>query len=206
LARLELAKQCLLEGFERCIWIDADVVIFLPSLLNIDPHLPFGFCREVWLGRDGLGRLICDERVNNSVCVFRQDSIEWLENYIANCNSIVKQLPILRDNLEVGTRYLTNLHRLQRLPLIDHVGLISRLLMEAILRQDTGTLRLFMERTGGPLYAANLCNYFRTRASDPRVIDDKYRAVFRTLVDRGDEILNSIWYAGDALRGARNPS
>ena len=62
LARLLLMRQCFLEGFDRTIWIDADVVVFNPDLLSIDPELSFGYSREVWVEQAQLDDVISHRR------------------------------------------------------------------------------------------------------------------------------------------------
>jgi len=47
LARLELAKKFLAEGYDRTIWIDADVIVFGSENFNVDIREDFAFCRNI---------------------------------------------------------------------------------------------------------------------------------------------------------------
>ena len=47
LARLELGKKFLAEGYDRTIWIDADVIVFDSENFNVDIREDFAFCRNI---------------------------------------------------------------------------------------------------------------------------------------------------------------
>jgi len=69
-ARLIAAKQLLSEGWDRAVWMDADLVVFDSENFNLDLTGGYAFCREVWLDRTVLGRPQFRLTVNNSVSVF----------------------------------------------------------------------------------------------------------------------------------------
>jgi hypothetical protein len=159
LARLVYARQCLLDGFNRAIWVDADVIVFCPSSLRVDPNLSCGYCREVWVDREESGAVVPDPKVNNAVCQFTNEAIEHLESYIDHCYSTIRELPEIRDGLEVGTRYLSATHSSKAL--ILNVGLINPVIMQAILEDDEDLLARYIEWQGSYVYAANLCHSIR---------------------------------------------
>jgi hypothetical protein len=163
LARLQFVRECLLEGFDRCIWIDADVVVFAPARFCLSERLSFAFCKEVWVELDHQGLPIYRTKVNNCVCVFDRASLPLVEGYIERCLAIMGEIPSPRDHLEVGTRHLTALHEKSPLSLIKSVGLFSPVVMSAVLLRDKKILEPFMKHHGEPLYAANLCNNFTGR-------------------------------------------
>jgi len=170
LARLLLARQYLQQGFDRVIWIDADVLIFAPSLLHIDPDLSCAFCREVWMHRNYGGLLHASFKINNSACMFRNDcyGVQYLEDYISACVSIVARLPCILDHTEVGTKFLTARNRHSPLPVMSGFGTLSPVMLYALLQSDAEVLKSFMDYQTGPLYAVNLCNFFRsTHTSRP---------------------------------------
>src|SRR5581483_406260 len=49
LARLELIRLKLAEGYDRAIWIDADVFVFAPHKLKLEIATRYAFARETWI-------------------------------------------------------------------------------------------------------------------------------------------------------------
>ena len=88
LARLELAARFLAEGYERAVWIDADVLVFDPQRFEINVNNSFTVSREVCLYlEDGW----CIERgVNNSVAVFQRENtfLRFFERVQINISGI----------------------------------------------------------------------------------------------------------------------
>jgi hypothetical protein len=179
LARLVCAKE-LLQQHDRAIWVDADVVVFDPDGLTLAVEAPFAFCREAWLSRSAEGQLSCSTRVNNMVAVFARQS-PILDFYIHACETIVREAtgPVAR--LDIGTRFLTVLQHACPLPLLSEVALLSPVLLDAIARGEERLVKLYMERLGVPVRAANLCASFRGQRVDGVTVDDR---LFATVVDR----------------------
>lgn len=205
LARLLLARQCLEEGFDRVVWIDADLAVFNPRGLCLDPSLSYGYCREVWVERDRSSRISAFLKVNNSACSFRNDhdARTHLDDYIAACTSIVAGLTHLRDHTEVGTKFLTSQHQQRSLPILRGFGLISPVVMQALLSSETEVLKLFMTWQGGPLHGANLCNFFRaTTKVGPRITDEVYSAVLDKLMENEGCVLNGLQIADSSPMAA----
>ena len=190
LARLYLMRRFLLDGFSRALWIDADVIMFAPNKLTLDDNLSLGFSKETWIRRLPSGELYIESQVNNSVCLFQLKSISALENYIQACLTTVERLPILRDQLEVGTRLLTDLHRKRALPLLRHFGLLPPCVLDAIIDFDHELLTRFMLAQGEYLYAANLCHFFRKSAL--AIKDNIFDRVISTLLNTEGRILNDL--------------
>src|SRR6185295_2010938 len=67
LSRLELVKDAHRRGYDRAIWLDADVLVFRPELFTIDVVEGYAFSRETWVTRVG-DRWRAVSSVNN--CVF----------------------------------------------------------------------------------------------------------------------------------------
>ena len=188
LARLLQARQCLLNGFDRAIWVDADVLIFSPSLLTIDLNIACGYCREVFISKNSAGVIIPEIRVNNAVCVFAREGFMELEQYINDCYSIVQNVPEIRNGLEVGTSFLTQTHNSQAV--IMNVGLLSPAIMEAVLENNEKLLVQYIVWHGNPVYAANLCNSFRNIAGDtPGLFDYLCGAVVGKLIKNHGGVL-----------------
>ena len=161
LARLVAARRLLDEGFERTIWIDADLLIFAPAAFEVETSEPFAFNTELWVNREQ-GKFIGWRRVNNAVCTFDRGN-PFLDFYVDACQRIVRQVladaPI--DRLSVGTNFLAALHKLTPLPLIRSVGTFNPILMDLLVRGDREPLRAYRKFFGHPIGAANLCGSFR---------------------------------------------
>jgi hypothetical protein len=186
LARLVLLRQCLEQGFDRAIWVDADIVVFRPFLLKVDPDLSYGYSREIWIEKECSVGLIAAQKINNSACLFRNDgsSLAHLDEYIGACKSIVARSTKLWDHTEVGTKFLTSRDREQPLPILRGFGLFSPTILQALLDSDAEVLREFFKLQGDPLCAANLCNFLRAKRKDgPGIPDETYSIVLDKLME-----------------------
>jgi hypothetical protein len=189
LARLVVAKELLHEGYQRAIWLDADVVVFAPQRFSIGVTDGYALCREVWVEQTPQGQLTGSHRVNNAAAVFVEPN-DFLDFYIHASKQIVhcaKQL----DKLAVGTRFLTALWQLVPFRLIDQVGLFSPVMMRALAGgQVAATLGLYRQATGSSIYAANLCASFRnSRRNGVEMTDDLYDLVVDNLTNAPPEAL-----------------
>jgi hypothetical protein len=185
LARLVLVRECLKTGSDRVIWVDADVVVFNPFILKIDPDLSYGYSREVWIEKKQHTGLIAVRKVNNSACLFCNDdiSLTHLNEYIGACQSIVAGLTALKDHTEVGTKFLTSRDGERSLPILRGFGLFSPTILRALLDSDVEVLHRFLELQGDPLCAANLCNFLRAKRKDaPGIADETYLRVLDKLL------------------------
>lgn len=171
IARLELIQSVLSSGYDRCIWIDADVLVFNAQSFLIDDSLRYGFSEEAWLIRRNDHSLLSDRRINNSVCLFTSHSTQFLRALLNTSIKLVERGPI-RDHLEVGTRLLTWLDDRQRLSVISNVGLLGPIALTAIQANDRVTLKFLTDAYGHSLYAANLCHYFRDNGDQSKRFDD----------------------------------
>lgn len=155
LSRLILAQEFLQEGYERVIWMDADLLVFDPENFHIPTTKGFSFCREVWSDRDLAGKEVFFEKVNNSVSVFCRDE-HFLDFYVDACLTIVREAAAVTPVL-VGTEFLTTLHGIYPFPLLQQVGILSPALVDALLHKKTGFIAAYLENQGTPVVAANLC-------------------------------------------------
>jgi hypothetical protein len=153
LARIVVAKELLGAGYDRTIWIDADVLVFNPQSFKIDVSSEFAFCREVWM-TSRWGAAIKDFRVNNSVTVFVKDN-SFIDFAIWAHEELVRRgTQILSHG--TTTRLLTVLHQATPLPLLDNVGLLSPIVARDIISRDGALAREYAAAHGTPIYAANL--------------------------------------------------
>jgi hypothetical protein len=187
LARLELIKTCLTEGFARVIWCDADIVVCCPELFNPPDIHSFGFSREIWSFRNDEGELCASTRVNNSICFFQQDSMRLLLDLIEQSKTIIALTQHISSNLIIGTLFLTQLHARKPLPLIQNTGLTSPTIINALICSDIKTIAQFRQWHQEPLYALNLCNFFRNR----QVSDNIFSSITDQLLRTRGAIINS---------------
>ena len=161
LARLVLAKEQLDDGFERAVWVDADVIVFDPYGLSVDVDGQYGFCRQIWIGRRRLGRgpeyflrryfkTQARSEVNNAVAVFHRHC-SFLAFYIDKCQAIVRNKTGKFNGLEVGTTFLTQLSRIMPVPIIDGIGLFSPLVNRDDAESGGAALPLHINAFAQPL-------------------------------------------------------
>ena len=199
LARLVLARELLGQGYQRAIWMDADVLVFAPERLRIEISREYAFCREVWTFLGDNGHPHFKVGVNNAVCVFVQPN-SLLDFYIHACQSLMSNKP-KPDQLSVGTHFLTELDKLMCLPQIMDVGLFSPLLMADIARGTTKYLKAYLAYHGSRLHAANLCLSWGGQTYDGIEVGDQlFEAVIDNLLHSRGAELNQIV---DQLQSAR---
>jgi hypothetical protein len=189
LARLVLAKEFLAGGFDRTVWVDADVAVFAPDRFAIEVTDGVAFCKEAWVGPGPGGGFTTSLRVNNSVSVFVQGN-QFLDFYIDACRRIVAGRQRV-GRWDVGTRFLTVLNEFLRFQLLPSVGLINPPMMADITGGSDDSLRTYMAGFGSPVFAANLCASARhARFTDLVLSDAVYEAVLDRCIGTGGEILN----------------
>jgi hypothetical protein len=182
LARLMIARELLRGGYQRTVWIDADVVVFSPGEFRIDTTEGYALCREIWVGKTADGQMVAKPQVNNAVTVFVEPN-SFLDFYIHACEQIVRQADRV-DPLAVGTSFLTGLRKLVPFGLIEQVGLFSPILMQLLAKSSVeNVLQQYAKAAGGPIHAANLCSSFRnSRSQGVDMTDELYSQVVLNLI------------------------
>jgi len=153
LARLLVARELLAAGYERTIWIDADVLGFDPDGFRIEITQEFAFVRETWI-ETRWGTIIKHHNVNNSVAVFTRGN-SFLEFGIWAHQQLVRDGTRIRQ-FGTTTALLTALHQGTPLPLLRDVGIVSPPLMRALLTGNTRVVDEFAIAHGAPIHATNL--------------------------------------------------
>ncbi|NQE35996.1 hypothetical protein [Microcoleus asticus] len=195
LARLELAKKYLDQGYEQTIWMDADVVVFDPDNLIIDTTEDYLVCREVWLDTEDdknleEGTLSCIKKVTNSLVFFAKGN-SFLDFYIYASKSLIKNKIGRVSRLDVSTKFLTKLYEIMELPLFSNLGLFSPILMHGMVEDKTLITQLYAKSLESPIYAANLCLSFRNRSyKGIMVTDELFEKVIDKLIDTKGEVIN----------------
>jgi len=157
LARLRLIQALLAGGYERAIWLDADVLIFDPNDFEIGVTAQYAFGREIWVQSAGGNRLRTYRNVHNALTVFVAGN-DFLDFYAHACEAIVGRhrsggmAPQI-----VGTKLLTALHNLIGFALVDDVAMFSPLVVRDVTAGGGAALERLCEETPGRIRAANLC-------------------------------------------------
>jgi hypothetical protein len=154
LARLEWIRASLAAGYERAIWLDADVFIFDPARFELDIETGYAFGLEVWITLGWGGPWIGGNNVHNAAVVFAGHHRD-LDLMIDTIRYIAATRPVL-ESWQIGTNLLNGLQNGLQFPLLPGAGMFSPDLIRAIAGRRTRLLRLFARETNHPVYAANM--------------------------------------------------
>ncbi len=212
LARLEIAKELLTKGYDRTIWVDADLILFDPDKFDIAVQEQFAFMKEIWVEKNRFGFVDFEQRVCNAITVFTADN-SFLDFYIYACNTIAKspqhwiyrfnsgnKLSVRWERLKmklskpstnissdiVGTEFLTALYKALSFPLIENIGLFSPVLMKEIANNKHNYIKKYIRLFGNPIYGANLCG----SASGKDYPEDVVNRVFEKLLATKGDVVN----------------
>jgi len=191
LGRLRLARELLDEGYERTIWLDADVLVFDPEKFRINVVAGSAFGREVWVQGNGKGGLKAYRNIHNAVALFCRDDT-FLDFYAAACEQIIKRAEGGLPPQIVGTKLLTALHNIIGFHLIDTVAMASPPVTRDIASGGGVALdRLSRELDTVPA-AVNLCSSLMGATTDGIDLDEAIlvAAINWLLDDRGQVFHN----------------
>lgn len=156
LGRLELAKEYLNDGYARAIWVDADILIFDPEAFQIDVTRDYAFCREIWIERTAQNDIKFKVSTNNSISVYVEGNA-FLDFYVHACHNIIGHKAPPFNGLEVGTRFLSNIHRTVFVRTLKDIGLFSPLVTHDMIAGDGTVVDAYINYAGRPIRAVNLC-------------------------------------------------
>ncbi|MGF7147980.1 hypothetical protein FHS96_001589 [Sphingomonas zeicaulis] len=169
IARLVLMQRLFDRGAGFVVWIDADVLIFDPDALTIDPTLGFFGIRERALLLDNDRRpTIGPENVNGAILGSTPDNPRFA-TYRWAVEEVVRRHtdgPIPRTI--AGPRLLTRMATRHPFVAIDHVGLLTPAMITEIAAAGSDLCRRYMTAFGSPLAAANLCHFYRDAVNEDR--------------------------------------
>jgi len=164
-ARLYLLRERLDAGYERVIWVDADVLVFAPEAFTLAGVHGYSLCREVWLrvGADGAAQI--EEKVNNAVIVADRghpflDFWRFATEEILRAHAAEDIGP-----LSGSTVPLTELARLMPVRVLPQVGLFSPPLVREAAAGGGPLLRAWAQHFGQPIAAVNLCASLQDRSA-----------------------------------------
>lgn len=184
LARLVATRQRLNAGYQRVIWMDADVFVFNPAQLVFDfPResltTGYAFGREVWLERAGGMTTVTPPAAHNAATFFTRDAVD-LDMLIA----LIRQIDAGRElvsNFQVGVRLLRGLQYSLMFPTFSHVAVFSPALVRALAEGDEPVVQLYGRAYRYQSCAANLCLSWQESVSE----DVLLRAMDRLETDAG---------------------
>jgi hypothetical protein len=155
LARLELARIRLAQGWERVVWLDADTFVFAPEKLTVDVTSGYAFGKETWAWADADGRTRTEQSVHNAAFVFvgHHPDLDLLIHTVRHIATTRK----LHASFQVGVKLLAGLQYSLDFPLLTHIGMFSPDVIKAIALGHETLLAALARASGYPCYAANLC-------------------------------------------------
>jgi hypothetical protein len=153
LARLLVARELLAAGYERTIWIDADILVFDREAFRIDVASDFAFCHEVWV-ETLCGVILRYVKVNNSVSVFVRGTT-FLDFCIWAHEDLVRRGTQILEH-GTSTRLLTALYRAVPFPLLTNVGVLSPAVAHDVRKGINRRARKDAALHGAPIHAINL--------------------------------------------------
>jgi len=189
LARLLLAQECLQAGYERAIWLDADVLVFAPARLAMETPQGYAFGREVWIQRQRQ-QLRAYRQVHNAVCAFARDN-PFLAFYIHACQRVVRRHQGNMVPQLVGPKLLSALDSWLALPALPEVALFSPLVNRDVLAGGGPALSLHRQHAGSAIGAANLSASTADRDWEGiRLTAADYDCLTARLLARGEALVN----------------
>lgn len=183
LCRLELIKLAFAEGYDRAIWMDADVLVFAPERLDFAPTERISFPRETWI-MPWDDRWVARLSLNN--CVVLCPSQDTDLDLIIHATRQRARYAVT-DNLQVGGRLLRGLYEFMFFPLLANVGMFSNHTVMALASGHAEVLHHQAVRHGTPVFAANLC---ASEHLTPPVPEPMAHAAIDRLEETAGEVIN----------------
>ncbi len=192
--RLQWLRDQLDAGYERVVWVDADVLIFAADQINISTKRGYAFAHELFLKLDKQGGASPIYGMNNALMVFeREQSI--LDSYLNSCFETLSSLPSGRvPRTALGPKLLEKLNNENLLDTIKGIGLFTLAMNREIASNGGPLTRQYVSLSPATLGAANLCHFLRnsTPLSKRSQFDSLYeQAVINMLNSRGNVMFNS---------------
>ena len=184
LARLELARIYLDEGWERVIWVDADIYVCDSRGFQISTERDYWLSEELWMFFRN-NELKFSRRANNAVLSFTQGN-QFLDFYRNACHRIVRSKQGKLRHTEVGTSFLAGISHL--LPLLKDVAIFSPWLLSAFYNDDQATISHYQQEFGAPIRAVNLCLTFNNTQFGDLLLDD---GVFSQVIKKLDSLASN---------------
>lgn len=180
-ARLLWIKKYLNDGYDRVIWVDADVIILNPHTSPPDSHTHYLFCHEVWI--EHTEAVQAHERINNAIIAMNKEN-KFLDFYIHACEQMTSTRAGRLRHTDIGTTLLTHILKPLRTPLIQGVAMLSPAMLKAYVDSNLDLIGLFEEKMAAPMWAANVCLTFRnTQHRGLQITDAIFEKLITTLME-----------------------
>ncbi len=157
LGRLIIARELLEAGFDRVVWVDADVFVLSPKQFILPEETTF-VCKEAWVDRGPAGQPMAVRKVNNAVMGFGigDPTLEFL------IQSVLRHAEATRTiaKIEFGPELLTHLDKYAHFPRIQNVALVSPLVMMDIFKGGGPWWNIYAQEMGRQFAAINLCGSY----------------------------------------------
>jgi hypothetical protein len=192
-ARLYMMKELFLEGAERVVWVDADVLVFDPENLMLDIDDSFFGIEEisVFAYPDGSTK-VSPVGLNGAILGARRDSALF-SLYLDAVESRVRDYPeeVLPRTI-AGPLLLTELAKTNFIKGLTTVGLFTPNILYDIAHRQSYLPALFAKSFGHKVAAANLCHFFRDLLPDAGAeeYDEIMRKAIEQLILTKGEVVN----------------
>lgn len=154
-ARLLAITDAFSLGYTRVVWMDADFLIFSPKDFIL-PDASYALGREVWIQEDKSSKPKAYKKVHNAFLMFQQEN-NFLDFYTDTALRLVEQSNGAVPPQFVGPKLLTALHNIASLPVLESAGMLSPMVIKAIIKGEGRALELFKQQSPQEISAANLC-------------------------------------------------
>lgn len=167
LARVYLLSEFLEEGWERVVWLDADVLVFDPARLTAALDLSAGYLlgREAWVATDAKGRPRARKGVHNALLAVRRGNA-FLPFYREAAERILFRHEGAMVPQLVGPKFLTALDNMMGLPASWRVNMASPRVVADLARGGGPAVEALLARSDEPPAAFNLCHSYLGRGCD----------------------------------------
>ena len=198
-ARLVCARELMAKGYDRTVWVDADVLVFAPESLRVDVTASFAYCHEVWLGLDPQGDPVFYRNINNAVTVFVKGTV-YLDFFIDAAGRTVLASDVVTKT-SVSTQFLSRLWQILPFHRLMNVGLFSPLLMVDIASDAGLYLPAYGKALPQPLACANLCGSLVGELRQGVVAtQETYDTVIAKCLESRGEVVNRFLPASSVAR------
>jgi len=157
LARLLLAKKYLIEGASKVVWVDADVLIFAPTLFSLGNFNGLAVGREIWVSSAGTNKWKKRRHVHNAVLAFLPET-PTLDFLIYATTRIGERINQPASPQLTGPKLLSTLHNLVEFPVLEGAGMLSPWVMADLINGGGPALALHLASIEKPMTSVNLCH------------------------------------------------
>jgi hypothetical protein len=164
LCRLELIRRAHAEGYERAIWLDADVFVFDRDHLDFPVTRRIMFARETWVFPTDRGWAV-NCTMNNCAVVCPEGDPD-LDLIIQTIRHVARHHEV-RNNFQLGIELVRGLHNFLIFDLLPNIGMFSNHVVTAIAQNDEQVLWYQASYHGTPVHAANLSASDHVRPAVP---------------------------------------